>query len=157
MFPGSFDPPTLGHINLIERARTFCDELHIVIADNTQKSLLFAPDERFAMLQKLAFQWNNVIVSIYNGLVAEYAKENDIHLLIRGIRNITDFTYESDLSIMNKILYPKLETIFFHAEPRFFALKSSAIKILASFGGDVSQMVPAITAEALKEKYKDRV
>jgi pantetheine-phosphate adenylyltransferase len=153
IFPGSFDPPTFGHLNIIERARVFFDEIHVVIAVNPNKSSLFTAEERFEMLKTLVAPWKNVTVVVHNRLIVEYADEHDIHLLMRGIRNIEDFSHEFDLSLMNKALNSKIETILIPTELRYFLLKSSAIKELASFGGDVSEMVPRLVADALKEKF----
>jgi pantetheine-phosphate adenylyltransferase len=153
IFPGSFDPPTYGHLNIIERARVFFDEIHVVIAINPNKSSLFTPDERFDMLTKLVSPWDNVTVALHDRLIVKYADEHDIHLLLRGIRNIDDFTHEFDLSLMNKALNSKIETVLIPTELRYFLLKSSAIKELAQFGGDVSEMVPQLVADALTEKF----
>jgi pantetheine-phosphate adenylyltransferase len=153
IFPGSFDPPTLGHLNIIERARGFFDEIHVVIAVNRNKRPLFSSDERFDMIKRLVSPWKNVTVALHDGLIVEYARKEGIYLLMRGIRNIEDFDHEFDLSLMNKALNSKIETILIPTDPRFFVLKSSAIKELASFGGDVSAMVPPLVDEALREKF----
>ena len=154
IFPGSFDPPTFGHLNIIERARVFFDEIHVVIAVNPNKSSLFTANERLSMLKSLVAPWSNVTVAVHDRLIVEYADEHDIHLLMRGISNIDDFTHEFDLSLMNKALNSKIETILIPTELRYFLLKSSAIKELAMFGGDVTEMVPRLVADALKEKFE---
>ncbi|NLK46389.1 MAG: pantetheine-phosphate adenylyltransferase [Treponema sp.] len=153
IFAGSFDPPTYGHLNVIERALSLFNEIHVVIAVNKNKQYLFSADERQTMLEELLKPWKNVSVYQWHSLIVDYAKENNATVLVRGVRNITDFTYEFDLSIMNKGLYPAVETIFIPTDPKYFLLKSSAIKELASFGGDVSSMVPPIVAENLKRKF----
>jgi pantetheine-phosphate adenylyltransferase len=153
IFPGSFDPPTFGHLNIIERARGFFDEIHVVIAVNRNKRALFSAEERFDMIKRLVASWNNVTVALHDGLIVEYARKQGIYLILRGIRNIEDFDHEFDLSLMNKALNSNIETILIPTEPKFFVLKSSAIKELASFGGDVSTMVPSLVADALQEKF----
>ena len=153
VFPGSFDPPTYGHLNVIERALSLFDEIHVVVAVNKNKSYLFSPDERQAMLEELLKQWKNVTVHQWDSLIVDYAKQNDAAVLLRGVRNVTDFSYEFDLSMMNRGLCPSLETIFIPTDPKYFLLKSSAIKELASFGGDVSSMVPPVVSESLKKKF----
>lgn len=153
VFPGSFDPPTFGHLNVIERARVLFDEIHVVIAVNKNKSYLFSAEERFALLEELVKPWKNVSVHLYDALIVDYARNNNAAVLIRGIRNVPDFSYEFDLSMMNKGLCPSVETIFIPTDPRYFVLKSSAIKELASFGGNVSSMVPPVVADALHQKF----
>lgn len=153
VFAGSFDPPTYGHLNVIERAKNIFSDIHVVIAVNKQKNTLFTAEERFSMMKKLVSQWSSVSVHLCDTLVADYAKENNANVLIRGVRNITDFSYEFDLSICNKSLSSNLETVFLPTDPKFFVLRSSAIKELASFGGDVSGMVPPLVADALKNKF----
>ncbi|MDR1785777.1 MAG: pantetheine-phosphate adenylyltransferase [Spirochaetaceae bacterium] len=153
IFPGSFDPPTFGHLNIIERARAIFEEIHVVIAVNRNKKALFLPEERFVLLENLAARWDNISVHIHDGLIADYAAKTGIDILIRGIRNIEDFMYEFDISVINKALYPKIETIFIPTEQRFFVLNSSSIKEVAAFGGDTSSMAPPIVVEALKKKF----
>jgi pantetheine-phosphate adenylyltransferase len=153
IFPGSFDPPTFGHLNIIERARAIFDEIHVVIAVNRNKKALFLPEERFEMLKSLVAKWDNIVVDMYGGLIADYARKTDINILIRGIRNIEDFMYELDISVIHKALYPKIETIFIPTEQRFFVLNSSSVKEVAAYGGDTSSMAPPLVAEALKKKF----
>jgi len=152
-FPGSFDPPTFGHLNIIDRARTIFDEVSIVVAENSQKSHLFTSSERLDMMREFVQQWPNVNVLLCDTLVVDFLRERDIRVLIRGVRGVTDFGYEFDLSMMNRGLNPYIETIFMTTEPQYFVLRSSAIKELASFGGDVSSMVPERVARMLKEKF----
>lgn len=152
-FPGSFDPPTFGHLNIVERAAGIFDELVIVVAENRQKKYLFSHEERIDLMRSLVKPWDNVRVELCDSLIVDYVKSMDIRVLIRGVRGVSDFSYEFDLSMMNKGLESSIETIFMTTDPKYFVLRSSAIKELASFGGDVSNMVPAPVAEALKNKY----
>jgi pantetheine-phosphate adenylyltransferase len=152
-FPGSFDPPTFGHSNIIERASGIFDELLIVVAENRQKKYLFSAGERLAMMEDLVRPWKNVSVSLCDSLIVDYIRSQNIKVLLRGVRGVTDFSYEFELSMMNKGLDSTIETIFMTTDPKYFILRSSAIKELASFGGDVSTMVPPLVAEALKKKY----
>jgi pantetheine-phosphate adenylyltransferase len=153
VFPGSFDPPTFGHVNIIERASSFFEELVVVVAENRKKKRLFSPDERIAMLKELIKSRKNVTVTLWDSLIVDYMKLHDIRLMIRGVRGVNDFAYEFELSMMNKALDPRIETIFMTTDPKYFVLRSSSIKELASFHGDVSAMVPPLVAEALKTKY----
>ncbi len=153
VFPGSFDPPTFGHLNIIERARVIFNEIHVVIAVNSTKKYLFSEQERFSMMQELVQHWDNVSVHLWDTLIVEYARKHHAHVLLRGIRNLADFSYEFDLSMMNRGLNPETETVFMPTDPKYFVLRSSAIKELASFGGDVSSMVPDIVSSFLKKKF----
>lgn len=154
IFPGSFDPPTFGHINVIDRARSIFLELHVVVAINSHKVGLFSTEEKVAMLKELTKQWPNVIVNTWDTLIVDYAKKHNAKVLIRGVRNMEDFSYEFDLSLMNRALNQEVETFLIPTDPKFFVLRSSSIKELAAFGGDVSTMVPPIVEQALKLKQK---
>ena len=153
-FPGSFDPPTLGHIDIIHRAAVIFDELVVVVAENRQKKYLFSANERAAMVRELVSQKENVSVCVCDTLIVDFLRKNDIKLLIRGVRGVDDFSYEFEISMMNKALDPGIETIFMTTDPKYFVLRSSAIKELASFHGNISGMVPALVDEALKGKYR---
>jgi len=153
-FPGSFDPPTLGHIDIIHRAAAIFDELVVVVAENRQKKYLFSANERAAMVRELVVQKENVSVCVCDTLIVDFLRKNDIKLLIRGVRGVDDFSYEFEISMMNKALDPGIETIFMTTDPKYFVLRSSTIKELASFHGNVSGMVPALVDEALKGKYR---
>ena len=153
VFAGSFDPPTFGHLNIIERAQKLFSEIHVVIAVNNNKNYCFSGEERLEMIQKLVSRWNNVSVHLWDSLIVDYAKKIKADVLIRGVRNDNDFLYEFDLVMMNKSLNPQIETLFLVPEPKFFVLRSSSIKELAAFGGDVSTMVPPIVETMLKKKF----
>ncbi|MDR0502362.1 MAG: pantetheine-phosphate adenylyltransferase [Treponema sp.] len=152
-FPGSFDPPTSGHINIIQRAAGIFDELIIIIAENKQKKYLFSAQERASMIQQLVKDLKNVTVTVCDCLVVDFLHRMGIKLLIRGVRGLEDFSYEFELSMMNKTLDPQIETIFMTTDPEYFVIRSSSIKELASFNGDLHSMVPPLVAKALKEKY----
>lgn len=156
VFPGSFDPPTFGHLDIIERARGIFEELLVVVAVNRQKSGLFSPDERLALLRELLAPYKNVSVHLCDRLVVEFAREAGCSVLVRGVRSVPDFSYEFELSVMNKGLDPGIETIFMPTDPRYFVLRSSAIKELASFHGNLSKMVPQNVATALEAKFSGR-
>jgi pantetheine-phosphate adenylyltransferase len=152
VFAGSFDPPTYGHLNIIERARGLFDELMVVVAVNKQKTGLFAPEERRDLLLELLATYPNVSVHLSDSLVVKFAQEHGCKVLVRGVRSVPDFSYEFDLSIMNKTLSSGIETIFLPTDPKFFVLRSSAIKELAAFDADISTMVPPNVAAAVKNK-----
>ena len=152
VFPGSFDPPTFGHLNIIERARLIFGEVHVVVAVNREKKYTFSAEERVDLIRGMVRQWDNVKVHAWDTLIVEYARKIQAHVLIRGVRNITDFSYEFDLAMMNRSLNPEIDTVFLSPDPQYFVLRSSAIKELAAFGGDVSSMVPKAVADLLSQK-----
>jgi len=151
-FPGSFDPPTLGHLDIIRRAAGLFDELLVVIAENRQKKYLFSAAERIDMLRQLTRDFDNVSVTSCDSLIVNLLRKQGIRLLVRGIRGMEDFSYEFELSMMNKALDSGIETIFMTTDPEYLILRSTSIKELASFGGDVSGMVPPPVADALMKK-----
>jgi pantetheine-phosphate adenylyltransferase len=153
VFPGSFDPPTMGHLNIIERASAAFDELVVVVAENRQKKYFFTADERLGMIEEIVKPRKNVKCLIWDSLIVDFMKRENIRLLIRGVRGMEDFSYEFELSMMNKALAPDIETLFMTTDPRYIVLRSSSIKELASFQGDVSLMVPPLVAEVLKKKF----
>ena len=152
-FPGSFDPPTLGHLNIIRRAAGIFDELLVVIAENQRKKYLFSAVERIEMIRQLTGDCDNVSVTVCDSLIVDFLQKQDIKILIRGVRGMDDFSYEFELSMMNKALDSSIETIFMTSDPEYFILRSSSVKEVASFHGNVSGMVPPLVAQALKEKY----
>ena len=153
VFPGSFDPPTLGHMDVIERASAIFDELVVIVAANRHKNYFFSAEERLGMIQEMIKSKKNVKCSIWDSLIVDYMKQEKIRVLIRGIRGMDDFSYEFDLSMMNKALNPDIETLFITTDPKYIVLRSSSIKELAYYKGDVSHMVPPLVAEALKKKF----
>ncbi|MCL2382162.1 MAG: pantetheine-phosphate adenylyltransferase [Treponema sp.] len=152
VFPGSFDPPTLGHLNIIERACAIFDEVFVVVAENRQKNYLFSAPERLEMMEKLVKPGGNVRCFVWDSLIVDFLKRENIRLLIRGIRGMDDFSHEFELSIMNKALYPDVETLFMTTDPKYIVLRSSSIKELAHYRGDISLMVPPLVADILKKK-----
>jgi len=155
VFPGSFDPPTLGHLNIIDRASVIFDEVAVVVAENRQKKYLFTAQERLEIMKEMVKPWKNVSCFIWDSLIVDFMKKENTKLLIRGIRGMDDFSYEFELSMMNKALYPHIETLFMTTDPKYIVLRSSSIKEIASFHGDVSLMVPPLVADALKRKFAD--
>jgi len=153
-FPGSFDPPTLGHLNIIQRAAGIFDELLVVVAENRQKKYLFSAEERAVMIRRLVEKYHNISVVICDSLIVDFVRKQGIKVLIRGVRGMEDFSYEFEVSMMNKALDSGIETLFMTTDPEYFVLRSSSIKEIASFQGNISGMVPPLVAEALREKYR---
>ncbi|HUZ18857.1 MAG TPA: pantetheine-phosphate adenylyltransferase [Spirochaetia bacterium] len=152
VFPGSFDPPTNGHLNLIERASAIFDETDVVIAANKNKNYLFSSEDRFEMMSELLQGYSNVKVFLWEKLIVDFAAQAGAKILLRGVRALADFGYEFELAMTNRGLDGNIETIFMPTDPKFFVLRSSAIKELAAFGGDISAMVPPNVAAALRRK-----
>ena len=143
---------TYGHLNIIERASRIFDEIDVVVAHNVNKKYMFSADERLRMVKELTKDFKNVTAHVSEKLIVDYAKESGANVLLRGIRNSIDFFYEFDLSLMNKNLSSEIETVFIPTDQKFLTIKSSSIKELASFGGNISGMVPEIVVEAMKAK-----
>ncbi len=152
VLPGSFDPPTNGHINLIKRAAAICDELHVVIAYNKDKNYLFTPEERLGFMKELLKEYENVKIHLWDSLIVNFVKKMELHVIIRGVRALADFSYEFELAMTNKMLNDDIEIIFMPTDPKYFVLRSSAIKEIAMLGGKISTMVPPLVAEALIER-----
>lgn len=155
MFPGSFDPPTNGHMNLIKRAASIFEELYVVIAVNKQKNTLFSSQERFEMMSLLLKDYSNVTVKLWDRLIVKFAEENHVKVMVRGVRALVDFGYEFELAMTNKELSPDVDIMFMPTDPKYFVLRSSAIKEIALLDGDISTMVPPEVAFALKQRLRD--
>lgn len=153
VFAGSFDPPTNGHLDIIKRASKLFNTIDVVVSVNPDKHYMFTQEERLEMLQKLTAEYKNVSVHIYEGLIVNYAKQVGAKVLVRGVRSSNDFGYEFELAQMNQNLNPEIETVFLQSKERFTIVRSSSIKELAKFGGDISRMVPPVVESALKNKY----
>lgn len=152
LLPGTFDPPTNGHLNILRRASRLFDAVQVVIAVNPEKSYLFNAEERLGMMSNLARDLPNVTVQTWNGLIVDFADRIGVHVIVRGVRALADFDYEFELSVMNRSLNPRIETIFMPTDQKYSVIRSSAIKEIAGFGGDISAMVPPLVAKALQEK-----
>ena len=153
IFPGTFDPPTNGHLNLIKRAAHIFDKLDVVIAVNTDKHDFFDPAERAEMLKVMVKEIPNVEVHIWNKLIVEFAREVNAKLMIRGVRALTDFGYEFELAMTNKSLDPEIEIVFMPTDPRYFVIRSSIVKQVFKMDGDVSKMIPPVVMDALERKF----
>lgn len=152
-FPGTFDPPTLGHINVIERSAALFDRLYVVVAHNINKSCLFTPEERVEMMKESVGHLSNVSVETYTGLSVDFARDHDCSVMIRGVRSEQDFSYEFEIAMTNKLLYPELEVLFLPTDQNYIILRSSQIKEMVAFGANISKMVPSPVLRFLREKY----
>ena len=154
IFPGSFDPIHLGHVDIIKRAARLFDEVVIAVYDRPLKSLLFTPRERIAMVKQAIQDIPNVTIVGYNDLTVQFAKNIGASAIVRGLRVFSDFEYEFRMAMANKRLEPEMETIAFVTNEQNTFLSSSMVKEIASLGGDVSTMVPINVLKALRKKYQ---
>ncbi|MCR4763691.1 MAG: pantetheine-phosphate adenylyltransferase [Lachnospiraceae bacterium] len=155
VYPGSFDPVTFGHLDIIRRAAAMFDRLNVTVMINTAKTPLFLTEERVKILQDATSQIPNVTVDSYHGLLIDYCRDKGIHIAIRGLRAITDFEYELQIAQTNKELsHGDLDTVFLTTDLRYSYLSSSTVREIASFGGDVSALVPDFVEKMLYSKYR---
>ncbi len=156
VYPGSFDPITNGHLDIIERAIDIFDELIIAVAINPNKSTLFPAEERLEMIKEVTKNLEKVKVQSFSGLLIDFMKRNNANIIIRGMRAISDFEHESQLALMNKKLAPEIETIFMVTCSKYSYLNSSIVKEIASMNGCISQLVPEIVKENLRKKLSNK-
>jgi pantetheine-phosphate adenylyltransferase len=156
IYPGSFDPMTLGHLDIIKRASIMFDELTVSVLDNKAKIALFSVEERVNILKEATKDLPNVKVDSFNGLLIDYAKQKDIHISVRGLRAITDFEYELQIAQTNRILSKgELDTVFLTTSLEYSYLSSSSVKEIAAFNGDISLLVPDFVAKLVYQKYNN--
>ena len=153
VYPGSFDPLTLGHLDIIRRSAGIVDELVVSVLHNSAKNSLFSTDERVSMIKEVTKDIPNVKVTAFDGLLVDYVREIDASLIIRGLRAVTDFEYELQLTQTNHILNPQVETIFLTTNLQYSYLSSTIVREIASYGGDISQFVPPEYIYIIYAKY----
>lgn len=156
IYPGSFDPVTYGHLDVIERSSKLVDELIVGLLNNKAKSPLFSAEERVRMLNEVTKDMPNVTVVPFEGLLVDFARKMDAGLVIRGLRAITDFEYELQMAQTNHKMEPDVETVFLTTSLDYSYLSSTTVKEVAAFGGDISQFVPGIVADLIEEKMNKR-
>lgn len=153
--PGSFDPVTVGHLDIVSRAAQLFDEVVVVVMNNSAKTPLFSADERVDMLKKVTADMPNVSVDRYDGLLADYAKEKDANVVVKGLRAVSDFEYEFQMALTNKKLNHELDTVFLTTKAENMYLSSSLVRQVGAMGGDISEFVPAeIKEQVLKRLCK---
>jgi pantetheine-phosphate adenylyltransferase len=155
IYPGTFDPPTNGHLDLIERSAKLFDVLIVAVGESMEKKPLFTLEERLNMLRELCAQYPNVEVAHFKGLLVNFAKEVGAKVIIRGLRAISDFEYEMQMALMNRKLAPNIEIIFLMTSERWSFLSSSLVKEVALLGGCIKDLVPPIVENYLREKRKN--
>ena len=156
VYPGSFDPVTNGHLDIIKRGANICNELLVAVALNVSKSPLFSLEERLEMLRESVRDIKNVYIDYFDCLLVEYLKRVNARFIIRGLRAVSDFEYEFQQALVNKKLYPECETLFLITDLKYAYLSSSVVKEIARFGGCVKDLVPDIVAKKLYKKFREK-
>ena len=154
IYPGSFDPVTYGHLDIIKRSSKIVDQLIVGVLNNNAKNPLFSVEERVKMLKEVTKDLDNVKIVPFNGLLIDFARVQEADVVIRGLRAITDFEYELQMSQTNHKLEPSVETMFLTTSIEYSYLSSTTVKEIAAFGGDISQFVPEAVARELQKKIK---
>ena len=154
IYPGSFDPVTNGHIDLIQRASRIFDHVIVAVANSRHKTPLFNIKERMDMLQQATKSLKNISVESFDGLMVEYARKKKINVIIRGLRMISDFEYEFQMALTNRRLADKIETVFLMPSEHYSYISSTLLKEAASLGGNISSFVPAMVEKRLKERLR---
>ncbi len=154
VYPGSFDPVTFGHLDIMERASQTVDELVVGVLENHAKIALFSVEERVKMLKIITKDLPNVRVESFHGLSVDFAREQGAGFIVRGLRAITDFEFELQMAQTNRIMAPKIDTIFLTTNLEYAYLSSTTVKEVASYGGDITKFVPEYVAKAVIAKYR---
>lgn len=154
VYPGSFDPLTNGHLDIIKRAAKLYDEVTVAVLVNTTKTGLFTLEERVEMIRQVVAEIPNVKVDSFVGLLVDYCRNNDIKVIIRGLRAVSDYEYEMQIAQMNRTLNEEVETVFLMTNTKYSFLSSSIVKEVTKFGGDVDGIVPPIVQDKMKSKYR---
>ncbi|MGD9153401.1 MAG: pantetheine-phosphate adenylyltransferase [Gammaproteobacteria bacterium] len=152
IYPGTFDPITFGHIDLVKRASKMFDHIIVAVADNKEKQTLFSLGERINLVQSIFAGLNSISIKTFSGLLTEFAKQQKCNVILRGLRVVSDFDYELQMANMNRKLVPNLETIFLTPDDNYIHVASSLVRTIAKEHGDLSPFVPPEIAQALKEK-----
>lgn len=152
IYPGSFDPMTYGHLDIIERSSKMVDKLYVSVLINSAKNPLFSIDERVSMIKEMTSHLDNVEVTAFDGLLVDYAKKMNASIIVRGLRAVTDFEYELQIAQTNRIVNPEVDTIFLTTSLEYSYLSSTIVKEVASYAGDISKFVPEKIAEAVYTK-----
>lgn len=153
IYPGSFDPLTLGHLDIIARSASIVDELVVGVLHNSAKNSLFSLEERVSMIKEMTKDMENVTVTSFDGLLVNYMKEIDATIIVRGLRAVTDFEYELQIAQTNHVQSPEIETIFLTTSLQYSYLSSTIVKEFASYGGDISKFVPPQFIDKIYAKY----
>jgi pantetheine-phosphate adenylyltransferase len=152
IYPGSFDPVTNGHLDLIERGEKMFDRLIVAVLKNTEKEPLFSVPERVEMLREVTRQWDSVEIDVFEGLLVDYARKRGAAVILRGIRAVSDYEYELQMALMNRKLEPRLETVFMMPGETYSYLSAKVVREIAHFGGPLAGLVPPSVEKRLRAK-----
>ncbi len=155
VYPGTFDPVTNGHVDLVERSLRIFDELVVAVAANPKKQPLFSLDERIDLFRKAISRYKRVKIEGFDGLLVDYVRQKGAVGIIRGLRAVSDFEYEMQMALMNRRLDSDIETVFLMPNEEYSFITSTIVKEAASYGGDVSSLVPKVVVEKLKKKFRE--
>ena len=156
IYPGTFDPVTYGHLDVLERAAKLFEHVTVAVAVSSAKHTLFTPAQRVELLRSNLGHLSNVDVMSFDGLLVEFARQQKAHAIIRGLRALSDFEFEFNMALMNRHLDPNVETLFVMPKEAYSYTSSTLVKQIAKLGGDVAKFVPPNVSEALKKAFKDR-
>ena len=154
VYPGSFDPVTFGHLDIITRTSKIFDKVYVAILNNTQKHAAFSTEKRLDMLKKCCANLDNIVIDVFDGLLVDYVKHVNSNVIIRGLRAVSDFEAEFQMSHINLQIAPNIETLFLSTLPKYSYISSSMVRELAYFNGDFSHFVPECIINDIKERYK---
>lgn len=154
--PGSFDPITNGHLDIIKRAADVFDTVYVAVLNNSSKQPLFNVEERISLIAEVTKQFPNIRIESSTGLLIEYAQQKKAQAIVRGLRAVSDFEYEMQITSMNRVLDEHIETFFIMTKNQYSFLSSSIVKEVAKYGGNVSELVPKVVEQALKEKFNTK-
>ncbi len=154
VYPGTFDPVTNGHLDLVQRSLTIFDEVIVAVAANPKKEPLFSLAERIAMFKEVTGNYKNVVIEGFDGLLVDYVKKKSAVGIVRGLRAVSDFEYEMQMALMNRRLDNRIETVYLMPSEEYSFITSTIVKEAASYGGDVSTLVPKVVVERLKKRYR---
>ena len=153
VYPGSFDPVTYGHLDIIKRASRVMDRVIVAVLDNPNKHPLFTVEERMNLLKDVTSELDNIEIDSFSGLLIDYVKHKDINIIVKGLRAVSDFEYEFQMALMNRKLNPNVETMFMMTSSKYSYLSSSLVKEIFRFKGCIKELVPDSVIEAMSEKY----
>lgn len=153
VYPGTFDPVTNGHVDLVERSLSIFDEVIVAVAENPKKKPLFSLKERISMFKKVSAGYDRVVIEGFDGLLVDYVRKKRAVAIIRGLRAVSDFEYEMQMALMNRRLDNTIETVFMMPNQDYSFITSTIVREAASYGGDVSSLVPGIVVQKLKKKF----
>ncbi len=154
IYPGSFDPITYGHIDIVKRASKIFDSVTIVLMNNPRKNPLFSIDERFKMIKESTKEFKNVNVKVHTGLLVQYVKTSSVKIVIRGLRALEDFEYEFEMALTNRQMCPELEMVYLMTDLKYLFVSSSMVKEIAQFGGELNKWAPPIVEKELRKKFQ---